>query len=88
MELTLAVVTLGGEGLLSPSCFMGVDIEIMRHHLLVDLRALLMFNFDVIFDMDWLCEYHASLECFECRVMFHQEGRPKFSFRSSLALRN
>ena len=46
------VATLGGEGLLSPSCFLRVDIEIVGHHLPADLRVLPMFDFDVIFDVD------------------------------------
>ena len=52
MESTLVVATLEGEGLLSPSCFLRVDVEIMGHLLLTDLRVLPMLDFDVIFGMD------------------------------------
>nr|CAN66348.1 hypothetical protein VITISV_025868 [Vitis vinifera] len=30
--------------------------------------------------MDWLASYHASVDCFEKRVMFSIPGQPKFSF--------
>ena len=76
MESSLAVATLRGERLLSPLCFLRVDVEIMGHNLPTYLRVLPMSDFDVIFGMDWLREYHASLECFEGRVMFSPKGRP------------
>ena len=48
----MAVVTPGGDELLSSQWFSKVAVEVSGHSLLVDLRVLKMHDFDVIFGMD------------------------------------
>ena len=51
-EFEIEVATPGGEVLPSTQCFYGVDMEIAGQSLLVDLRVLKMYDYDVIFGMD------------------------------------
>ena len=51
-DFEMEVATPGGEVLPSTRCFYGVDVEIAGQCLLVDLRVLKMYDYDVIFDMD------------------------------------
>ena len=83
----MAVVTPGGEELLSSQCFSEVAVEVSGHSLPADLRVLKMHDFDVIFGMDWLSRHRAHLDCFERRVVFRPVGEREFSFRGSLSLR-
>ena len=50
----MAVVTRGGDELLSSQCFSKVAVEVSDRNLPVDLRVLKMHDFDMIFGMDWL----------------------------------
>ena len=52
VESDMAVVTLGGEELLSSQWFLEVAIEVSGRCLSGDLRVLKMHDFDVIFRMD------------------------------------
>ena len=47
-----------------------------------------MFDYDVIFGMDWLRRFRAHVQCFERRVVFRLEGESEFHFRGSLSLRH
>ena len=62
-------------------------VEFSGRSLPADLRVLKMYDFDVIFGMDWLSRHHAHLDCFEHRVVFRPVGEREFSFRGSLSLR-
>ena len=48
----MAVVTLGGEELLSSQWFPEVTVEVLGRCLPADLRVLKMHDFDMIFGMD------------------------------------
>ena len=52
VEVDMAVVTPGGEELLSSQCFSEVAVEVSGRSLPADLRVLKMHDFDVIFGMD------------------------------------
>ena len=52
VESDMAVVTLGGEELLSSQWFSEVAVEVSGRCLPADLRVLKMHDFDVIFGMD------------------------------------
>ena len=54
VESDMAVVTPGGEELLSSQWFSEVVVEVSGRSLPADLRVLKMHDFDVIFGMDWL----------------------------------
>ena len=86
IESDMAVVTPGGEELLSSQWFSEVVVEVSGHCLLTNLRVLKMHDFDVIFRMDWLSRHRAHLNCFEHCVMFRPIGEREFSFRGSLSL--
>ena len=62
----MAVVTLGGEELLSSQWFPEVAIEVFSCCLPADLRVLKMHDFDVIFGMDWLSQRCTHLDCYKC----------------------
>ena len=76
----MKVPTLGGEGLPFAQCFYGVGVEIAGRSLPVNLRVLKMFDYDVIFSMDWLRRFRAHVQCFERRVVFRPKGEPEFHF--------
>ena len=54
VESDMAVVTPGGEELLSSQWFSEVVVEVLGRCLPVDLRVLKMHDFDMIFGMNWL----------------------------------
>ncbi|XP_043698650.1 uncharacterized protein LOC122649528 [Telopea speciosissima] len=58
----------------------GCDVEIMDRKLTADLILLEMKDFDVILGMDWLAAYHASVLCFEKRVIVRPVKEPEFEF--------
>ena len=76
----MAVVTPEGEDLMSSQWFSEVVVEVSGRCLSADLRVLKMHDFDVIFEMDWLSQHHAHLDCFERCVMFHPIREREFSF--------
>ena len=79
-ESDMAIVTPGGDELLSSQCFLEVAVEVSGRSLPADLRVLKMHDLDVIFGMDWLSLYHTHLDCFEHRVVFHPIRECEFSF--------
>ena len=54
--------------------FRSCVINIVGRELFADLILLHMRDFDVILGIDWLSTYHAIVECFEKRVIFHIPG--------------
>ncbi|XP_043721030.1 uncharacterized protein LOC122668548 [Telopea speciosissima] len=56
------------------------DVEIMDRKLTADLILLEMKDFDVILGMDWLAAYHASVLCFEKRVLVRPVQQLEFEF--------
>ncbi|XP_043699911.1 uncharacterized protein LOC122650574 [Telopea speciosissima] len=56
------------------------DVEIMDRKSTTDLILLEMKDFDVILGMDWLATYHASVLCFEKRVVVRPMKEPEFKF--------
>ena len=55
-------------------------INIAGRDLVVDLILLYMQDFDAILGMDWLSTYHAVLEFFKKRVIFHIPSQSEFYF--------
>ena len=53
-------------------------INIVGRELFADLILLHMRDFDVILGIDWLSTYHAIVEFFEKRVIFHIPGQSEF----------
>ena len=76
----MAVVTPGGDELLSSQWFLEVAVEVSGCSLPADLQVLKMHNFDVIFKMDWLSRHHTHLDYFEHRVIFRPIREREFSF--------
>ncbi|XP_043699971.1 uncharacterized protein LOC122650637 [Telopea speciosissima] len=56
------------------------DVEIMDRKLTADLILLEMKDFNIILGMDWLTAYHASVHCFEKRVVIRPVKEPEFAF--------
>ena len=82
----MAIVTLGGEELLSSQWFLEVVVEVSGHYLPANLRVLKMHDFDMIFEMDWLSQHRAHLDYYEHHVMFCPLREREFSFQGSLSL--
>ena len=80
LESDMVLVTPGGEELLSSQWFLEAAIEVSGRSLSVDLRVLKMHDFDVIFEMDWLSQHCAHLNCYERRVVFRPIRECEFSF--------
>ena len=45
-----------------------------------DLVILDIHDFDVILGMDWLCKYHANIDCHKKIVLFQPLSEPSFNF--------
>nr|GFB02047.1 hypothetical protein [Tanacetum cinerariifolium] len=43
-----------------------------------------MCEFDIILDMDWLTEHHATIDCRSYRVIFGDIHAPEFIYHGSL----
>ena len=56
-------------------------LKIGNNELLVDLMPLYMQDFDIILGMNWLSSYHASIDCFEKKVIFKIPGEIEFYFQ-------
>ncbi|XP_073118548.1 uncharacterized protein [Henckelia pumila] len=66
------------EELSSDLIIRGCSVQMQSHELLADLIILNMSDFDVIFGMDWLSRYEATIDCFLASVTCDQElHRPK-----------
>ena len=63
MKDPLAIRTPLGESIEVRHIYLGCVIEIGERVLLVDLIELVVFDFDVILEMDWLSENYASIDC-------------------------
>ena len=48
--------------------------------MLADLVILDIHDFDVILRMDWLCKYHANIDCHKKIVLFQPPSEPNFKF--------
>ncbi|XP_073137715.1 uncharacterized protein [Henckelia pumila] len=62
-----------GEELSSDLIIRGCSVQMQGHELLADLIILNMSDFDVIFGMDWLSRYEATIDCFLASVPCDQE---------------
>ncbi|XP_073133403.1 uncharacterized protein [Henckelia pumila] len=62
-----------GEELSSDLIIRGCSVQMQSHELLADLIILNMSDFDVIFGMDWLSRYEATINCFLASVTCDQE---------------
>ncbi|RVW70732.1 Transposon Ty3-G Gag-Pol polyprotein [Vitis vinifera] len=80
MDFDLIVATLVGDSVVASRMLRNCIVMIGYREMPVDLVLLDFQDFDVILRMDWLASYHASIDCFEKRVMFSISGQPKFSF--------
>ncbi|XP_038972361.1 uncharacterized protein LOC120104745 [Phoenix dactylifera] len=56
-------------------------IQLGERELVADLIQLDMQDFDIILGMDWLSKYHAHIDCFRKRVVFHIPGELEFFFQ-------
>ena len=83
LDFELSVSTPIGDTLMTNLVLKSCIICIEGRELLADLVLLGMHDFDVIFGMDWLASYHASVHCFEKEVVFKPLGESKFLFKAS-----
>ncbi|GJU28701.1 putative reverse transcriptase domain-containing protein [Tanacetum coccineum] len=47
-----------------------------------------MFDFDVIFGMDWLASHRATIDCYAKTVIFGNVRQPEFVYHGSLPLKS
>ena len=83
LGVDLCVATPSGDLMCATNVVKSCKIEIGDKVLQADLIILNMYDFDVIFGMDWLSMYHANVKCFEKEVVFQPPGEPEFSFIGS-----
>ncbi|XP_073129392.1 uncharacterized protein [Henckelia pumila] len=65
------------EELSSDLIIRGCSVQMQSHELLADLIILNMSNFDVIFGMDWLSRYEATIDCKRRTISLkNKDGKP------------
>ena len=70
-----------GSKILTDSGVRGCVISFGGHELVADLILLDVGEFDVILGMEWLSEWHATLDCFAKRVCFRPPGQTEFCYQ-------
>ena len=79
LESLLFVSTAGGETLLGEAIYRACAVEIANRKLSVDLIGLDTGDFDVILGMNWLAAYHATIDCFNKKVVFNPPNEEPFT---------
>ncbi|KAF5454930.1 hypothetical protein F2P56_024559 [Juglans regia] len=82
LEPSMYVATPSGDHIICDSMLIGCPIKIQGRILPADLIIFNMSEFDVILGMDWLFWNHASVDCFNKRVVFKSTDGEEFSFQS------
>ena len=78
LDCELWVSTPSGVMLCAQWVYRSCVINIASRDLIADLH---MYDFNAILGMDWLSTYHAVVECFKKRVIFHIPGQSDFYFK-------
>ena len=69
-----------GDVLISTHWLRAIPVRVAERELYVDLIILDMYDYDVIFGMDFLTKYNATIECRIRRVTFRPSNEDEFSF--------
>ena len=83
IDYDLSVATPMGDSLVCNSVLKSCVIQIEDREMLANLILMDMYDYDVIFGMNWLVAYHASVDCFRKEVVFRPLGEPEFQFKGS-----
>ena len=83
MESELCVDTSVGGVVVTDSVCKSCVVKIADRELLADLTLLEMWDFDIIFGMDWLAAYYAIVDCHRKKVIFQKLGEIEFCFMGS-----
>ena len=59
----------------------GCMVMVQEHELPADLLPLEMYDFDVIFEMDWLSKHNVVIDCFFKIVTFKKSRDLEFTFQ-------
>ncbi|XP_073121728.1 uncharacterized protein [Henckelia pumila] len=81
VDLNTTIVT--GEELSSDLIIRGCSVQMQGHELLADLIILNMSDFDVIFGMDWLSRYEATINCKRSMVSLKTKDGEPFLFHAT-----
>ena len=60
--------------------FKACPIKIEDRVLFADLVILDIHDFDVILRIDWLCKYHANIDCHKKIILFQPPSEPSFNY--------
>ncbi|KAJ4710029.1 Retrotransposon protein, putative, Ty3-gypsy subclass [Melia azedarach] len=80
LDYGLVVATPLGDSLLAESVYRDCIIRVGSCDMKVDLIPLDIFDFDAILGMDWLANYHATVDCFRKEVTFRRPDEPEIVF--------
>ncbi|XP_073126443.1 uncharacterized protein [Henckelia pumila] len=72
-----------GEELSSDLIIRGYSVQMQSHELLADLIILNMSDFDMIFGMDWLSRYEATIDCKRRTVSLKTKDGEPFLFHAT-----
>ncbi|XP_073153742.1 uncharacterized protein [Henckelia pumila] len=72
-----------GEELSSDLIIRGCSVQMQSHELLADHIILNMSDFDVIFEMDWLSRYEATIDCKRRTVFLKTKDGEPFLFHAT-----
>ena len=80
LDCTLVVVTPFGNSLLVENVFRDCVVRAGHKDMVADLILLDIHDFDYIFDMDWLANHRATVDCFRKEVTFRKSGESDIIF--------
>ena len=83
MGYDLSVATPMGDSLVYNSILKTCVFQIEDREMLANLILTDTYDYDVIFGMNWLAAYHASVDCFRKEVVFRPLGEHEFHFKGS-----
>ena len=69
-----------GDSRIAKSVYLDSKVIIGGQEFIADLILLYIHEFDVIFGMDWLSRYHATVDCYRKEVRFYRLGETEVVF--------
>ena len=74
LDVHFCVSTLSRKILKASGVLRDCPLLIERYILMADLVVLGIHDFDIILGIDWLPKHHATIECYENKVLFQPSG--------------
>ncbi|XP_028108641.1 uncharacterized protein LOC114307430 [Camellia sinensis] len=81
LSYVLCVSSPLGDSMVCTSVYFACELLIGDIRVYANLLPLDMIHFDIILGMDWLSEYHVTIDCLTKKISFHPSGQLEFTFQ-------